>query len=89
MSFHIQLSNNYQVVSFDVEDLTDPVIDLAIGLVNRLGETISVDGKNKVEFIPATEQQKKCMDRYHIPYTEKTSKTEAQQLIQKSLKSQL
>lgn len=86
---------NFQSVEFDMEiNPNDPEqIDKMFGLyacmVKKLQE-VAVD-QPKAVYIPpkepmATPKQKEIMDRYHIPYNEKTTMKQAQKLITESLK---
>lgn len=92
---HCKPVYNFQSIEFDMEiNPNDPEqIDAMFGfystMIKKL-QDISVDQPKPVYVAPkeplATDRQKEIMDRFHIPYSDKTTMKQAQKLITESMK---
>ena len=86
--YNFQSAEFEMLVDFDNPDSVDRAFATYNQCLNKLKELAPDQPKlvdvPKVEL--ATEKQKANMDKYHIKYTEKTTKEEARKLITESMK---
>lgn len=92
---HCKPVYNFQSIEFDIEinpnnpDDIDRMFGIYSAILTRL-QGISVDQPKPIYMAPkeplASEKQKEIMDRYNIPYTNKTTQKQATKLISDSMK---